>query len=294
MTNLRRIGIIMNILFKDEYLAVVVKLLIFVLVLKVLSTSAVYFLPKHSIDRAVSKSLELPYFALRLDKSLEKYEEVVQVETTQEPVEELLPITDLTLKALYGSPSKAKQALAIVVKKGSKDTDILSIGDSIEKYKLIEVDFTNKEAIFEANAKRYSLPMDTIKQKKVSIKKLSGSSIRNAKKLEEDGGDVILAVPKAEVLTYRKNFKEIWKNISIREELSQGKINGFRVMSIRPNTIFARLGIKPGDVIKAVNNNPLKSYADAFKIYYQIENMRNLKLTISRNKKTKELEYEIY
>ena len=284
----------MNILFKDEYLSVVIKALIFALVLKILSTTAVYFLPKHSIDRAVSKGLELPYFALRLDKALEQYEDVIPVVTEESIVEEMLPITELILKALFGSEKHKKQALAIVIKKGSKDAEILSIGDVIEKYKLIEVDFKNKEAIFEANLKKYNLPMDTIKQKKVSITKLSGSSIQNAKRLKEDGGDVILAVPKAEILTYRKNFKEIWKNISIKEELSQGKINGFRVLSIRPNTIFARLGIKPGDVIKAVNNNPLKSYADAFKIYYQVENMRNLKLTILRNKKTKELEYEIY
>ena len=63
---------------------------------------------------------------------------------------------------------------------------------------------------------------------------------------------------------------------------------------IKSGTIFSRLGLKAGDTIKSINNNPLKSYADAFGVYYKIENTKALKITILRENKERELEYEIY
>jgi general secretion pathway protein C len=180
----------------------------------------------------------------------------------------------------------------MVVKKNKKETNLLSMGDVIKGYKFIDIKIEEKEAIFEKNNKIYTLQIDKIKDKK--NQKIKKYNSHNNKKIKQNTDDVILAVPKGEILKYRNNFKKIWKNISIKEVKKKGKINGFLITRIKPGTIFSKLGLKEGDIIKELNNNKIKSYAEAFKIYYKIDRMRALKITILRNKVQKDIEYEIY
>ena len=47
------------------------------------------------------------------------------------------------------------------------------------------------------------------------------------------------------------------------------------------------------DIIKSVNNSVLESYADAFKVYNNMENTKYLNMEILRNNEIVELNYEI-
>jgi len=279
----------MNSIYNKNLNKLALKLLIWVVILKFLNITAVYFLPKFSTYKAPNKSLDLPYFAIRLDKSFKTKKVIKQTELD---AQKLYQITDLTLKAIYGSSRNKKYSFIMVLEKNEKDTQLLSIGDSIRKYKLVDIKSKEKEAIFEANGKLYTLRIDKIKDKKFpKSSSIVASSLSGAK---QNLNDTILVIPRGEVLRYRKNYKNIWKNISIKEVVKNGRINGFLITRIKSNTIFSRLGLREGDVIKSLNNNPLKSYADAFKVYYTIERAKAIKITIIRNKQEKELEYEIY
>jgi general secretion pathway protein C len=279
----------MNIVSNKYYTKLITSFLIWVIVLKILNITAIYFLPKHSIYKVPAGSLDLPYFSLRLDKS---FGEKRKNENKIEPIKEQYHITDLVLKAIYGSSSNKNQSFIMVVKKNKKETNLLSMGDVIKGYKFIDIKIEEKEAIFEKNNKIYTLQIDKIKDKK--NQKIKKYNSHNNKKIKQNTDDVILAVPKGEILKYRNNFKKIWKNISIKEVKKKGKINGFLITRIKPGTIFSKLGLKEGDIIKELNNNKIKSYAEAFKIYYKIDRMRALKITILRNKVQKDIEYEIY
>ena len=282
----------MNIVFSPSAVQFVLKLLFVILFYKLLQMVGLYFLPQSGVYKVPSKSLDLPYLSLRLDKSFEVKKEVVVVEEPPEPPKEVYPIESLVLKAVYWNKKNRKDTFIVVIEKGKQDTHILGFGDIIKEYKFVDIS-SNREAIFEARGQRYNLSMDTIKEKKNSANK-GFRVLSNQEAIQKINEDVILAVPKEEILKYRKDFKSIWKNISIREVVKDGKIDGFLIQRIKSGSIFSKLGLKEGDVIKSVNNNRLKSYADAFKIYYKIDNLRELKLTVTRNNKEKELEYEVY
>ena len=53
------------------------------------------------------------------------------------------------------------------------------------------------------------------------------------------------------------------------------------------------MGLKEGDIIKSVNNSVLGSYADAFKVYNDVGNIKYLNIEILRNNELMELSYEI-
>ena len=88
-------------------------------------------------------------------------------------------------------------------------------------------------------------------------------------------------------------MEKIWNNISIKEIQNENKIEGFKIERINKDSAFAKLGLKEGDIIKSVNNSVLESYADAFKVYNNMENTKYLNMEILRNNEIVELNYEI-
>ena len=75
--------------------------------------------------------------------------------------------------------------------------------------------------------------------------------------------------------------------------INGNKIEGFKIERINKDSAFAKLGLKEGDIIKSVNNSVLESYADAFKVYNNMENTKYLNMEILRNNEIVELNYEI-
>jgi len=106
--------------------------------------------------------------------------------------------------------------------------------------------------------------------------------------------DEPISVSKYDLRYYTSNMSRIWKNINIQDVKVNGKIDGFKIISINKNSVFGKLGLKKGDIIKAINNQKLKSYSDAFKVYKKINKLDDLQITILRNNIERDLEYEIY
>ena len=114
---------------------------------------------------------------------------------------------------------------------------------------------------------------------------------KQVEKIIIDDGKV--TVKRDYVNKYINNFNKIWKDISINEVFKNSKINGFKVTRIRSNSVFSKLGLRQGDILKEVNNIELKSYNDAFKIYKKINKINNLHIKVLRNNQEVELDYEI-
>ena len=93
--------------------------------------------------------------------------------------------------------------------------------------------------------------------------------------------------------SYINDIEKVWNNISINEVKKNGVLEGFKISSVAKESVFAKLGLKKGDIIKSINNNVLTSYADAFKVYNNINNTQYLNLEILRNNEIMELNYEI-
>ena len=63
---------------------------------------------------------------------------------------------------------------------------------------------------------------------------------------------------------------------------------------VKKDSLFAKLGLRKGDIITGVNGKKLKSVSQVFKIYNNMDKLDSLKLTITRDNQEKELEYEVF
>ena len=206
------------------------------------------------------------------------------------------PVSDIKsfkLLALYHSPKRT----VVTISKNGK-SKVLVRGDQIDGYVLD--DATSSEAIFLRDGKSYRLPLiEPTKNpnSKSSVKyvkpKREAPKENNEPKGEVTEGDDVTIVDRSLLDHYRKNMKDIWKNIGIMEIKKGGKIDGFKVNFVKRGSDFAKLGLRRGDIIKSINGEELNSYNAAFNIYKKIDTMENLTMKIMRGKKELELEYEI-
>lgn len=71
------------------------------------------------------------------------------------------------------------------------------------------------------------------------------------------------------------------------------KDNGFKIFSIAKDSLFSKLGIQNGDVLKSVNGIELSSPDKAIEAYSRLQNASKLSLDIVRKGQNETLEYTI-
>jgi general secretion pathway protein C len=67
---------------------------------------------------------------------------------------------------------------------------------------------------------------------------------------------------------------------------------GFLVKQMQPGSLYEKLGLRPGDVIKSINGQPLNSMEDAIRLYQQMPNIGDVQMEIMRGGKPEQLYYQ--
>jgi len=185
------------------------------------------------------------------------------------------------IKAIYRSPSSSLASIS-----DGQTTTVVALGEKYKKvYSLIGLN--DDAAVFKGVGKSYRLRLGH--DDPLSFEQTVTRSVADVSQSKNEWR----TIPRDVVVQQSKDLRAIYKQIDISEVYKGDKIDGFRVNSIDPNSIFGRLGLVSGDVILAVNNQKLESYADAFSIYNKVPRMRSIQITVLRNNLPKDIVYEI-
>jgi len=121
----------------------------------------------------------------------------------------------------------------------------------------------------------------------------SGSTKKEGEYAVKKVSDSEFVVDEAEVENALGNINQLLTQIRVVPNFRDGKADGFKVFAIKPDSIFAKVGLKNGDVIRKVNDNDISSPEKAFQIFQQLRNEKNLSIEISRRGQTQSFNYEI-
>ncbi len=72
-----------------------------------------------------------------------------------------------------------------------------------------------------------------------------------------------------------------------------GKTVGFRVFAIKPGSVFEKIGLQNGDVIKSVNGVELTDPTKAISLFTELQNEGHIAVDLQAQQATKNLSYEI-
>jgi len=273
-------------LFKPEVVKGLWSLLILLLVVKMVwFVVAVLWLPTIGVEHSEDKGGKALYYRVKLSPN-----EAPAPTTTKRPVQTAGSIKDIKLLAIYNASN-----VTVVTVEHKRKTTVLAKGEAINGF-VLEGAGSNY-ATFSKNSKTYKITLIISTKGDTSIKRAKPSPVTTSSRNKVEG-DVVDAgdhkiIDKSLIDHYATNMDDIYKNIGIKEIKKAGKLEGFSISFIRKGSPFAKLGVKRGDIIKAINGQKIDSYNAAFGVYKNISNIENLTLVIERGKEEMELEYEV-
>ena len=236
------------------------------------------WLPPVGVDYIENQDIKALYYRVKVAHKEQKTKPIIK-----KPVSN---IKDIKLLGVYASDD---YAVVTVMYKGK--TKVLSTGDKINGFVLTGA--TMEYAIFRKKGKEYKLelPKDSMHSNKSSITTVTPSVSKNKKEDIIDDGDYKV-IDKKVFEHFATHIDDIYKNIGIKD-ITKGDKKIFKISFIKRGSVFSKLGLKRGDIIKSVNGEEIDSYSKAFGVYRGIKDMQNLTIVIIRDNKEVELEYEI-
>jgi general secretion pathway protein C len=188
-------------------------------------------------------------------------------------------IGDLILKACYVEKGRE----FVVIAEGSKSI-FVSLGDSHKGAKLVDVQFSS--AIFLKDGEYIKLEI----KRDATAQKLAPK--REASVVHELDGRYI-AVKRGSIKKYVQNPQDALKDIRIAEIREGKKFVGLRLSFVRRGSLFDRMNLKKGDIIRSVDGNELKSIMDLLPYYKRLDSIAGLLIGFERDGEMKEIMYEI-
>lgn len=92
--------------------------------------------------------------------------------------------------------------------------------------------------------------------------------------------------------------RQLQQQLSRPEFLGQATIvpnagGGFLVRELQPGSIYEKLGLRPGDVIRTVNGQPVSSMDDVMRLYQQFGSADRVQVDVQRGGRSESLYYDM-
>jgi general secretion pathway protein C len=89
------------------------------------------------------------------------------------------------------------------------------------------------------------------------------------------------------------NLNDLAMQARIVPSFKNGQANGFKLFSIRPDSLYSKIGIENGDVIQRINGLDMNSPDKALEAYTKLRNASSLDLQVERGGQTVSYHYGI-
>lgn len=183
-------------------------------------------------------------------------------------------------------------SLAVITDNTTRDTSVYGIGDTLMgTATLMKVE--RRRVLVDNNGRTEVLEMDADKNKGQMTASAS-PFIHTATRFgrppprSSDSGGVKqvsannYVVSQQEIENTLSNLNSIATQARIVPAFKNGVAEGFKLFSIRPGSIYSKIGIQNGDVIKRINGFEINSPDKALEVYQKLRTARNIQVELER------------
>lgn len=195
---------------------------------------------------------------------------------------EALKHTDLKLRLWGTVTADDKQtAYAVIEELKAKKQNLYRVGDKIQDA-TVKMIFREK-VVLSINGRDEILEIEELSANKKTNKSVLKSNVIHKRNI------------KSNRLKTEKIFKEVnnlMGQANIKPYFEKGKIGGIILTRIKPDSLFNKMGLKNGDIIKGVNGENIGSVDDIQKFYKSLKASPDVQLQIKRKGKHKDIIWE--
>ncbi len=103
----------------------------------------------------------------------------------------------------------------------------------------------------------------------------------------------VFVISREKVRELTADIGSLFSKIGLRPYIVKGLIKGLQVVYIAPGSIFQKVGLKVGDVILSINDVPVKTNEDAFRIIEILQSSSFIEVKIKRGDRILRLKVEV-
>ncbi|GAB6063678.1 type II secretion system protein GspC [Deferrisoma palaeochoriense] len=96
-----------------------------------------------------------------------------------------------------------------------------------------------------------------------------------------------------EIEQAQENMSQLLTQIRVVPNFTDGQPDGFKVFAIRPGSLFAKIGLQNGDVIKRINGIEIQGPEQAFEAYQRLKDETTIQIDLVRRNQNQTFTYEI-
>lgn len=195
--------------------------------------------------------------------------------------------TDLNLK-LWGTVSGFKGgAYAVIEETKERKQNLYREGDSLKnaEVKLI----LREKVVLRVNGKDEILTMEEIKSggRRASPSMSRAGSVGGTTRAQR------ITLRRSQIEDAMANVSELMGQVKVQPHFENGQPDGLKMSSIKPRSIFRRMGLRNGDIIRGVDGQRIESVDDALKFYETVRSASSMTVDLKRRGKDKSIEYVI-
>jgi len=203
----------------------------------------------------------------------------------------------LVILAIMYAPPPRDPAGSLAVVRDTEDLSIhaLAVGDQLRGATIAEVGPTRillrqgeRTQYLDLLAPREAQPPAPVPAT-TRADPLSAELARGVRKLGEGSYEIERATLNA-VLA---NTPSLVQGARILPELRDGRSVGFRLSAVRPDGPFARIGLRNGDLLSAINGLPLMAPESALEAFVKLRSASHLSLALERDGRRMTHDYKI-
>jgi general secretion pathway protein C len=237
-----------------------------------------------------NKMPPLKDFRVVLDRNIFGSEENATEGIKSADIENLEP-TSLKL-ALLGTVAGTQQsAVAVIEETAKRKQGLYRVGDSVQDA-IVKMILRGK-VVLRVGDKDEILTMEESSSRRASLEEEATSSRRGRRPSRASRRGASITVRRSDVQDALKNINSLLSQVRIRPHFKDGKADGLALSNIKGDSIFAKLGLRDGDIVQGVNDRPIRSPDDIVSFYNKLTSASAISLQINRRGQGRTINYRI-
>jgi type II secretion system protein C len=190
------------------------------------------------------------------------------------------PPSPLSLTLIGTFVTDGQEPYAIIEDKKKQTQDMFLLGDSIFEQATLKKIYQDRVEI-ERLGKLEVLRLDDF----------GGGESQGGAGITSNGDDFV--VDEAELDKGLENLPLLLTQARAVPYFKDGRSIGLRLFAIKSGSLYEKIGLKNGDILKSINGNSLADITQALKLFEQLKQERSINLVLEREKQDREFKYTI-
>lgn len=164
------------------------------------------------------------------------------------------------------------------------------IGDNIQNAEIKSI--VRKKVVLRVGNKDEVLSMEDLKSSDTTK---TAAQTTTSETTETSSAVIVRNVPIARSLINESlgDLNELLSQASIKPHSTDGEPDGLTITGIKAGSIYRRMGLRNGDLITGVNNEPIQTTEDIIGMYNDLKSASEVSLQITRRGRARSFNYSI-